>query len=85
MVEESDLADFAHTHPDDAFIRKEISRQQKAGIMPDLRGVNIFVAGAQAPTLHRAAAIERFWKQYFEATGAVMDPGGYSRALPKFH
>ncbi len=84
MIEESDLANFTHARLDDTFIRKEISRQQKAGILPDLHGVRVFVAGADAATLERAAAIERFWKQYFEATGAVMDPGGYSRALPKF-
>lgn len=80
MIEESEVANFARFRPDEAFTRKEIERQRRAGILPDLRGVKVYVAGAHADTLERWAAIEKFWREYFAASGAELV--AYSRALP---
>jgi hypothetical protein len=83
MIEDSEIANFEQLRLDEAFIRKEIARQQGAGILPALRGVKVYVAGAQAESLERSAAIEKFWREYFAAAGAIIEAGGYSRALPK--
>jgi hypothetical protein len=85
MIEDSGVADFQRVHIDDSFIKKEIARQRRTGVLPNLRGVRVFVVGTRAEPLQRAAAIERFWRQYFAATGAVIPSGGYSRALPTFN
>jgi hypothetical protein len=82
MVEDSDVANFEKDRLDDAVIANLIGRHQSAGILPALSGIRVFVAGARAQPLQQAAAIERFWKQYFAATGAVL--AAYSRALPAF-
>jgi hypothetical protein len=84
MIEDSEVVNFQRVTLNDAFIQKEIQRQKAKGILPDLQGVTVFVAGAEAEPLERAAAIEKFWREYFAAAGAVIEPGGYSRTLPKF-
>lgn len=84
MIEDSDVANFERARLDDSFIVGEIARQRDAGILPDLSGVRVFAAGASAETMQRAAAVERFWREYFASTGASMGPGDYSRALPEF-
>lgn len=84
MIEDSAVANFEKTHIDAPFIQREIERQRTAGVLPDLRGIVVFVAGARAEPLERAAAIENFSRQYFTVTGAEIGPGGYSRTLPSF-
>ena len=84
MLEDSNEADFEAMQLSDAAIAKELARQQQQQIVPDLRGVRVFVAGASGEPLERAAALERFWRRYFQEAGALIDPGGYSRAVPNF-
>jgi len=81
MLEESQQANFARAVIDDAFIDQQIQAQRKAGILPNLRGAHIYVAGARARTPEHAAAVQHFWEHYFEATGASLDRGHYSRVL----
>jgi hypothetical protein len=83
MVEDSEIANFEKARLDEAFVQREISRQQAAGMLPNLRGVRVYVAGAHADSLERGAAIEKFWLAYFAAAGAVLDPGWYSRTIPR--
>jgi hypothetical protein len=84
MVEDSALANFETMRLDDAFIEKEIARQQEQRILPALRGVRVYVVGARGEPLERAAMMEQFLRQYFAAAGAEVTPGAYSRALPSF-
>lgn len=84
MVEDSETANFEGGRLDKAFVGKEIGRQRQMGILPDLRGVEVFVAGVRGEPVDRAAAIEQFWRAYFAETGAVVGPGAISRALPSF-
>jgi hypothetical protein len=84
MIEDSDMGNFERLQLDDSLTRREIERQRKAGLLPDLRGVRVYVVGANAVPMDRAAAIERFWRSYFSTCGATLGPGAYSRALPSF-
>lgn len=84
MVEESDLGDFRDTDPTAESTRRVIKAARSTGIMPDLSGVSVYVAGAIASPPPRAAALERFWQAYFEAAGATMVRGRYQRVLASF-
>ncbi len=81
MLEDSNGNAFERTPPSDASTQREIARQQRLHTLPDLKGVTVCVAGATASPPERAAAVERFWRSYFEAAGAVVPPGAYARTL----
>lgn len=84
MVEDSREAHFDKMRLDDTAIAKEIALQQREHVMPNLRGVHVYVAGALGEPMQRSADVERFWKRYFHQAGAQLDPGDYSRAVPNF-
>ena len=82
MVEDSDIANFDRQLPAPGFAPREVERQRSNGILPDLAGVSVYVAGALASPPGKAAAIEKFWTDYLTGTGAVVRV--YSRVLPSF-
>lgn len=84
MVEDSETADFEHARLDKAFVEKMVAQQRENGTLPNLQGVTVFAAGVRGSPVDRAAAIEQFWRGYFEAAGANVGPGAISRALPSF-
>lgn len=81
MLEDSTAADFERQPPTDVSTKRLIERQQKTHTIPSLGGVAVCVAGVVASPPERAAAVERFWRSYFEKTGATIGPGGYARTL----
>ncbi len=81
MVEDSEIANFERSVVSQGFIEKELKRQSSAGILPRLQGVSICVGGALASPPEKAAALERFWSEYFKASGAVLRSGHYARVL----
>jgi len=49
--------------------------------LPDLRGVCVFIAGADVTT-RRGAKVRAFWSEYLSAAGAELASGGYRNMLP---
>lgn len=53
-----------------------VSRQKQQGTLPDLTGLCVVALGARVDT-PASQRVLRFWKEYFEATGAVLDDQNY--------
>ena len=53
-----------------------IATRQAAGLLPDLRGVCVFAAGADVET-RRGAAARAFWMEYVRAAGGRMPESAY--------
>lgn len=81
MLEDSTAVNFERTAPTDASTKRLIDQQKKAHTIPNLKDVAVCVAGAVASPPDRAAAVERFWRTYFESAGATVGPGAYARTL----
>ena len=54
------------------------------GLIADLTGVKIYVAGATARTIKRYDGITNFWLQYFKNAGAECSDRTYGAALVRF-
>ena len=81
MLEVSGSTNFERSPPTDDFAKAEVERQRKMRTLPNLKGVTVCVAGAIASPPHVSAAVEQFWRTYFNAAGASVGPGGYARTL----
>ena len=53
-----------------------VQARSRAGRLPALRGVCVFVVGADVETA-RGIAARRFWVDYLVAAGARIEPDGY--------
>lgn len=53
-----------------------IEEAAEEGQLPNLSGVCVVVAGARTDTDH-GQAVRRFWTEYFERTGATLDPSNF--------
>jgi len=90
MLEQTRTCDFASLQLDDAQIRRIIARERAAGRLPDLRGVEVWVAGAAASSRDglssdRIYRIQTFWLRYFKSCGANLPPAHYGTTLLDFH
>ena len=72
-VEESATANFARSAPNGAVIASVLQKAKKAGLVPDLQGVNVSLVGAGGS---HYAGIEQFWRAYFAETGATIKSYG---------
>jgi hypothetical protein len=84
MVEESKVANFAKAVPDAAATDALLRERRGKGLMPDLKGVQVFVAGAAAPGAEQYTAIQDFWLEYFRAAGAQVSEKTYGRVALTF-
>lgn len=66
----------------EAYIDKTLARLQQDGKMPDLKGVDIYVAGATAKTDDRYNQIRKFWEKLFAQAGGRLK--SYSHTLLNF-
>lgn len=78
--EESPDINFRESPPDDDTTLAIIERLAAADRIPDLQGVQVYLVGAQASTPEAMTKIEMFWRKFFDAAGAWLRPGSYSRA-----
>ncbi|HUI29732.1 MAG TPA: hypothetical protein VLX91_05910 [Candidatus Acidoferrales bacterium] len=62
-------------------IIKELGQR---GLIANLVGVKIYVAGASARTIRRYDEIKHFWSQYFRSAGANCSAADYGAALIRF-
>jgi hypothetical protein len=86
MVEESKLVNFQHDSLTDKRIEEIISAERKAGRLPLLTGVRVWKAGSATSQIDdsKVRQIEKFWTQYFSATGADLKTERYGAALQDF-
>jgi hypothetical protein len=84
MLEDSPGYDFERHPPTDQFATHDLERRQREHLLPDLKGVDVFVAGAGAVggSEEQGAALRRYWSAYFAATGARVCE--YARFLVTF-
>lgn len=87
MIEESQRLDLSKVDLSRDGIDSIIERERAAGYLPDLSGVEVYLAGAGAGDYarklgaERLLAIQQFWVRYLDATGASFDRRQY---LPTF-
>lgn len=79
MLEDSDEARFEKRKLTPAVVKKIIESRKTRGLLPDLRGVRVYVAGARAPTSSKFSEAQTFWQEYVKETGAIMQRGHYVR------
>lgn len=87
MIEDSDFRNFQTQPPTDADTTQLLEREKKAGTLPDLTGVKVYVIGAAGSQASSAVytAIEKFWLQYFKQAGADLVKERYGAALLDFN
>ena len=84
MVQDSKEYNFDRVKVTDAYISSIIKHRKKNNLIPDLKGVKVYVAGASADEAKKFRSIERFWNNYFESTGADFSPHRYGHSLLEF-
>ncbi|MDA8091930.1 MAG: hypothetical protein M0Z52_12280 [Actinomycetota bacterium] len=80
MIEQAGGYDFENDNLTEKRITA-IIRQEQAKGLPDLRGVTVYVTGANAKSSTQFLKIRNFWIRYFKACGAVLDKANYGRAF----
>lgn len=84
----SDMQEFSErlkmdgTELTDDMIQKFIAREKEDGRFPDLSGADVYIVGMTSESQSYYYQIEKFWKTYFEASGANLVDSG--RSLIKF-
>jgi hypothetical protein len=86
MVEESAHYRFPNEHLTDARIRAIVEAERVGGRLPNLKGVKVWKTGASAERLDddRSRELQRFWIEYFRASGASLVPDHYGSTLLNF-
>jgi hypothetical protein len=89
MIETSSRYRFTQRNLEPSRIAKFISDQKAAGNLPDLSGVEVYVAGAGATRGDDAHVLaiqgaRRFWASYFRAAGAELPDYRYGPELIRF-
>ena len=67
MIEESEFYNFAKMKVQPEQI---LEKEEKAGRLPNLAGITVYISGASANSSKKFDEIEKFWLAYFEKTGA---------------
>ena len=84
MVQDSKEYNFDRVKVTDAYISSIIKYRQKNNLVPDLKGVKVYVAGASADEARKFRSIEKFWNSYFKVTGADFSTHRYGHSLLEF-
>src|SRR5207244_10600225 len=87
MVEDSARANFEQEQLSASRIKSLLATEEKNNHLPDLKSVDLWVAGATPDRRmdeHRIRAIEAFWESYFVRCGTVLMPERYGPALLNF-
>jgi len=87
MVEDSARANFERQPLGESRINVLLTAEERSGRLPDLKGIDVWVAGATPDRTmpeDRIRAIETFWHAYFLRCGGVLPPDRYAPALVNF-
>lgn len=81
MIESESSVNFEQKLPDATFCKNLIEKQRQNKILPDFKGVSVFVEGANAPNNNSYNAIKQFWIDYLKACGATLEEQNYAAHL----
>lgn len=81
MVEDSQPYNFYRLQWGPDTVEKLLGELDSHGLIPDLSGVCLYVAGASADSAEMAHRVSNFWTMYFQRTKANMDPRRYAHVL----
>ncbi len=84
MVQDSKEYNFDRVKVTDAYTANIIKHRQKNNLVPNLKGVKVYVAGASADEARKFRSIEKFWNSYFKVTGADFSTHRYGHSLLEF-
>ncbi|UCG05289.1 MAG: hypothetical protein JSV83_15370 [Desulfobacterales bacterium] len=84
MVQDSKEYNFSRVKVTDAYTADIIKYRKKNNLIPNLKGVKVYVAGASADEAKKFRSIEKFWNSYFEVTGADFSTHRYGHSLLEF-
>ena len=84
MVQDSKEYNFSQVKVTDTYIANIIKNRKKNSLIPNLKGVKVYVAGASADEAKKFRSIEKFWNSYFEITGADFSTHRYGHTLLGF-
>ncbi|MCS6805507.1 MAG: hypothetical protein RMM98_16015 [Acidobacteriota bacterium] len=78
MLHSSSDFDLEKVNITDEYIEATIDRLKREDRLPRLDGVEVYVAGARAPTDERYRAVRKFWGRVFEETGVQLKSYGHT-------
>jgi hypothetical protein len=84
MVEESSHYNFRRDTLTPARSASIVEAERKAGRLPSLKGVQVWVSGAGGTVPEKFLQIQDFWIQYFTAAGADLRKSRYGAGLMDF-
>jgi hypothetical protein len=84
MIQDSREYNFERVKVTNAYATRIIKDRKKKKLIPNLRTVKVYVAGASASTSKKFRSIENFWKRYFAVTGADFSLQRYGHSLLEF-
>ena len=84
MVQDSKEYNFARVQVTDTYIENIIKYRKRNKLVPNLKGVKVYVAGASAEEARKFRSIEKFWNRYFKVTGADFSTHRYGHSLLEF-
>jgi len=84
MVQDSREYNFAKVEVTDGYIDKVIRYRQKQNLIPNLKDVRVYIAGASGADPKKFRSVERFWTRYFEKSEADFSPYRYGHSLISF-
>lgn len=90
-IHQAGTVDFASERLTDRRIQELIQQEKDKGNMPDLKGVQVWFAGAGAAeggqsgiSQDQMLDIEQFWLEYFKQAGATLSPDHYGASLENY-
>jgi hypothetical protein len=84
MVEESTAYNFRKENLTPGRIAAVLEAERKAGRLPSLKGVQVWVSGAGGTVPEKFSQIQDFWIKYFRAAGADLPKSHYGAGLMDF-
>lgn len=84
MIQDSKEYKFDKERITNQYINRVIKYRQKHKLIPNLKGVKVYVAGASAANSNKFRAVQEFWARYFVKSGADYSPHRYGHSLIKF-
>ncbi len=84
MIQDSREYKFDKTRITNKYIENLIKNRKKQELIPDLKGVKIYVAGASASGSRKFRAVKLLWTRYFKTCNADFSTHRYGHSLLEF-
>ncbi|MHB1925893.1 MAG: hypothetical protein ACYCRD_01325 [Leptospirillum sp.] len=81
MIEEDPNWRFNHLRWNEHIRKVILAHEKKLGLIPDMRGICLYVVGAKAPSLEMLQNIRFFWTRYFQEAHAGFSPDRYAHTM----